>query len=117
MHELGIAQSIVSQVRRAMAEHDLDTVTEVGLRIGVMAGVMNDALRFSYQAVTQDTPLAGSRLAITPDPIQVTCLDCGAGFEAETWTLSCTSCDATRLSVRGGNALHITHLETEEVTA
>jgi hydrogenase nickel incorporation protein HypA/HybF len=113
VHELGIAQSIVAQVYRSMAEHDLRSIAMVGVRIGVMAGVMNDALLFSYEAITRDTPLAESRLVIIPDPLMVTCRDCSARFEAEDWVFECNACGSSRVLTRGGDDLRIAWLDTE----
>lgn len=62
MHELSIAQAVVSTVVDATAAR---RVLAVELRIGPMAGVVPDSLRFCWDIVTADTPLAGSRLEVT----------------------------------------------------
>ena len=61
MHELAIAESLVDRVVERTAGRQVVAVT---VRIGDAAGVVADALAFSFDVVTVDTPIAGARLVV-----------------------------------------------------
>ena len=61
MHELAIAESLVDRVVERTVGRRVVAVT---VRIGDAAGVVADALAFSFDVVTVDTPIAGARLVV-----------------------------------------------------
>ena len=61
MHELAIAESLVDRVIERTVGRRVVAVT---VRIGDAAGVVADALAFSFDVVTVDTPIAGARLVV-----------------------------------------------------
>jgi len=66
MHELSLAEDLVDLVADRLAGPDLigRQVVAVRLRVGREAGVMSDALAFSWDVVTVATALEGARLDI-----------------------------------------------------
>lgn len=74
MHELGIAQEIVSiVVERAAGAR----VVRVVLEIGKLAAVLPDAVRFCFDLCAEDTPLEGASLVIIETPGRARCRACG----------------------------------------
>jgi hydrogenase nickel incorporation protein HypA/HybF len=59
VHELSIAQSLVSLVQQQLPE-GVTRVTAVDMRLGALAGVVRGALEFCYDIATEGTPLQGS---------------------------------------------------------
>jgi|SRR5215831_21208914 len=112
MHELSIANSIVeiaaAEAKRQHAAH----VNTVYLRLGALSGVVSDALRFSYEAVCQGTPLAGSNLVIEELPVVVHCAACEAQRTVDSIQhLLCPVCGALTPDVVQGRELEVTALE------
>lgn len=109
MHELSIAENLVSAAVAALRGEGLDrAVAEVRLRLGWLAGVEKDALLFCYDVVTADTPLAGSRLVIEDRPVVIFCPSCAA--EAELPGLQsflCPTCGRPSSDVRQGRELEL----------
>ena len=58
MHELAITQSVVEAVTERTGSAP---VASVRLRVGRLAGVVPDAMRFCFELVTAGTPLEGRR--------------------------------------------------------
>ena len=114
MHELSIAMSIVDM---ALEEGDSRKVTidAVYLDLGLLSGVVADALLFSYEIACKGTALEGSRLVIREIPIEVYCPAC-----REQKTLSsmqwfyCPECGAPTSEVSHGKELAITGLEVRD---
>jgi hydrogenase nickel incorporation protein HypA/HybF len=89
------------------------------LRVGVMSGVVPDALRFAFDAVTPDTPLRGARLDIEEVGLVVWCPAC----EAERplpgpQRLRCPACGTPTPRVLRGRELVLVAIEvTDAATA
>ena len=65
MHELAITEGIVTEVTEKLPDKK---ITLVRLEIGALSGVVADALRFSFDLVTEGTNMAGARLEIIESP-------------------------------------------------
>jgi hydrogenase nickel incorporation protein HypA/HybF len=92
MHELSIAIALVDAAA-TKAEELGAKVTGVHVRIGALSGVVADALAFSYEVATADTPLAGTRLQIEEVPAAVECATCGGGpRRVDPQELACPGC-------------------------
>jgi hydrogenase nickel incorporation protein HypA/HybF len=61
MHELAITEGIVAAVTEKLPDKK---ITLVRLEIGELTGVVADALRFSFDLVTEGTNLEGAGLEI-----------------------------------------------------
>lgn len=66
MHEVGIAEGILTAVRTEAAAHKPARPTKVGVRIGEMAGVDPDSLTFCFDVLVKGSDLEPLELAIEP---------------------------------------------------
>ncbi len=115
MHELSIATSIVESVTESAAAYPHARILEVRLRIGTLASVVEDSLQFCWTIVTEDTPLAGSRLVVRTLPIIVHCEVCGSDSElAGVQSFHCLRCGQITADFRQGRELEIESIEIEE---
>ncbi len=115
MHELSIAASIVESVSEAAAAYPGARVKEVRLRVGALASVVEDALRFCWELATEETPLRGAALAIETLPVILHCEDCGAESAIETvQSFRCPRCGALAADLRQGREMEIASIELEE---
>ena len=64
MHEAGIAWQVIDACVAHLHNHGASHATCVGLRIGALASVDPDALRFCFDALKRDTPLDSAALSI-----------------------------------------------------
>ena len=77
VHELSIATSIVEIATEEGARHG-GRVQVVYLQLGALAGVVKDALLFSWDLACSETPIEGAKLEIEDVPgteLQVTALE------------------------------------------
>lgn len=82
MHELAIAEQIISAVSAKMAcENESTRVTRLVLEIGKLSGVFPDALRFGFEVCVHDTRLEGASLEIIETPGIGRCKSCGRDQE------------------------------------
>jgi len=114
MHELSIAMSIVDAALEESARRGV-RVSAVHLRLGALAGVVKDALLFSYEMACQDTPLAGSQLIVEDLPVIVFCPQCRQERTLSSVQLfACPECGTPTMDVRQGKELEVFALEVEE---
>jgi hydrogenase nickel incorporation protein HypA/HybF len=114
MHEIGIAASVLDAVRHEVADRGATRAVTVGLRIGELAGVDPESLRFGFDALVKDSDLEPLRLEVEYVARTQKCLDCGLVFAADRYTLECPSCRSLRGQCLTGDELDIAYIELEE---
>lgn len=115
MHELSIAYSLVDIASQAALEVNAARVEVVKLRLGVLAGVVKDALLFSYDVVIEDTILAGSRLEIEELPLIIYCPKCELESQLPgVQQFRCPRCGQPTAQIVQGKELDIVSLEYAE---
>jgi hydrogenase nickel incorporation protein HypA/HybF len=115
MHELSIAYSLVEIASQAALEVKATRVEVVKLRLGVLSGVVKEALLFSYDVVIEDTILAGSRLEIEELPLIVYCPQCEAESQLPgVQQFRCSRCGQPTAQIVQGKELDIVSLEYAE---
>jgi len=112
MHELSIAVDLVDIAERAAQDANAVRVETVYLRLGVMSGVVKEALFFAYEVATKDTILEGSRLEVTDVPLIVHCATCDKDVELPSIQyFACPTCNTPTTDVRQGRELEIESME------
>lgn len=119
MHELSIAVSLVDLAAERIAElDDADPagtrVEAVHVRLGALAGVAEEALRFSFEAACRGTPLDGARLVVERVPVAVWCTTCGTERAPDDpFRFRCPVCGEPAARVVRGREIELTALEVE----
>ncbi len=103
MHELAITQSVVETVTRRTGDA---RVACVRLRVGLLAGVSADAMRFCFELVTAGTPLQGAELDIEQPPGRAVCRSCGESFQLGDLILLCP-CGSADVELLSGRELAV----------
>ena len=85
MHELSIASAVVDSVLEFVAERSVKRVISVKLAVGELTQVEEEQLRFSYMAITQETPIQDSELEIERVAAVVLCRECGYSGRPKYW--------------------------------
>jgi hydrogenase nickel incorporation protein HypA/HybF len=64
MHELSIAMSILDAAEEEAVERGANSVTAIYVKIGLLSGVVAEALSAAYDLARENTRLSGTRLVI-----------------------------------------------------
>ena len=116
MHEVGIAASVIDAVRAELVGRPGARAAAVGLRIGELAGVDPESLRFGFDALVSGSDLEPLRLEVEYVARLQECLDCNVRFAADRYTLECPECRSLRGRCIAGDELDIAWIEVEEET-
>jgi len=111
MHEMTIANAILSETLHAVASHgDADTlgVEQVEVAIGELQLVVSEALDLAWGAVTEGTPAEGSELVTTDVPPDARCRQCSERFAPTTREFVCPACGVADAEILAGNDIVLT---------
>jgi len=114
MHEMGIANSILEAVQAEAARYPGAGASKVAVRIGELAAVDPDALRFCFEALTRQTEFESLTLEIEFCPRRQRCPTCNAEFDAKDYEFRCLQCGDEHTECIGGDELELAYLELEE---
>ncbi len=115
MHELSIAMSIVEMAQEEAERRGKVTVQAVHLRLGLLCGVVKEALLSSYEMACEDTPLKGSRLLVEEIPVEVYCPVCAMVRPLSTIQMfTCSECGTPTPTILRGKELEVVALEISE---
>jgi hydrogenase nickel incorporation protein HypA/HybF len=93
-------------------------VAAVTLKIGALSCVHEDALRFSFNLVRDETPLADAELRIVPVPVVIWCGPCGREVELPgIQKFACPICGTPSGDIRAGRELDLESIELADDAA
>ncbi|MGA8211544.1 MAG: hydrogenase maturation nickel metallochaperone HypA [Nocardioidaceae bacterium] len=107
MHELAIAESVVSSVLERTGERH---VSVVRLRVGRLAGVVPDALTFCFELAAAGTALEGSVLEVATEAGRAHCRSCEDDFDVDGPFLLC-DCGSADVALLSGRELSVVSVE------
>jgi hydrogenase nickel incorporation protein HypA/HybF len=114
MHELSIAMSMIEMAQDVAAQRGGVQVNAIHLKLGPLAGVVKEALLFSYDVACEGTLLEGSRLVIEETPVVVYCPKCEEERTlASLQRFCCPACETLTPEVRSGRELEVVAVEIE----
>lgn len=119
MHELSLAKDIVEIIYQNVPAAEINRVNFVVVRVGQFSGVVTDSLKFSYQAITNQTGLENSQLEIDEIPFKLKCHNCGKTTSNEFGIALCMKCSSANTEILSGNELEVVEVKInamEEIT-
>ena len=112
MHEVGIIESALARVTEEASAQRAHRVERIVLRIGALAGVEREALRFAFDAVAPQTIAAGATLEIEEVAAAIHCASCDREFTGDgSYIFVCPTCGDLCGDVRRGRELELSRIE------
>ena len=112
MHEMTIAEGIFDIAKEHAAREKSMRISKIGLLIGEMAGVEEDALRFCFSVLVRGSLAEGAGLSIKRLPLVGRCAACGHEQSIEGYNFICPKCGGG-LAIVSGRELRVEYLEME----
>lgn len=111
MHELSIAQNIISACEAEAAKHNSKSITKIVLRIGEFTGVVKEALDFAFDISKQNTTAAEADIEYEIIPLRTHCKSCNETFsDTKEFNFYCPKCGGV-LEIKSGRELEIKYID------
>lgn len=117
MHEMSIAGLILDAVAKEVERRPGTRAVRVGVRMGALAAIDPEALRFCFDAIVSDTEQSDLLLDIEVVPRRHRCLSCNKEFEVHNYDFQCPRCGVLCAQFLGGDELDLAFVEVEELDA
>lgn len=113
MHEMALAEGILRIIEDQAAASGFERVRRVRVEVGQLAGVEVEALRFSFDAVMNNSVADSAILEIVDTPGQGWCMDCGTTVEIAALYDACPRCGGYQVHATGGMEMRVLDLEVD----
>jgi len=116
MHELSLMEEVRRLALQEMERHGGGRLRALTLRIGSLAGVDPEALRFAWEVVMEEPPTRGAGLTIERVEATALCRRCDCVFPCPDGLAECPRCGAISRELQGGRELELASLELEPMS-
>lgn len=120
MHEVSLVRSIASTLEQQLSAGELERLTTIELRVGLLSNVEPVLMQNAFRAVREaEGKFTGVTLHVEVLPILIDCDLCGGRSEVENYRFVCAHCERPSSRVVQGNELLIHRVrfrETDEQT-
>lgn len=113
MHELSIAESLMSLIDDESSRKGFGRVTRVGIKLGALGHVEPAALLFCFDVVTRGTIAEGAHLDLGIVPGTGWCARCQRSVAMSQRYDLCPACGQSHVQMTEGDELRLTELEVE----
>ena len=113
MHEMSIVSGVLDAVTASATQAGATRVLSISLSIGDMTQVVDEALEFAFEALTEGTMCEGAELVVNRVHPRSVCLDCDEEFEHDQFHRSCPNCGSYATQLIAGRELQIDSIEVD----
>jgi hydrogenase nickel incorporation protein HypA/HybF len=111
MHELSFCEAVLRQVLGLVPPPDAPVIGRITLRIGPLAGVEPDLLRFAFPLVAAGTSCESAMIEIETTAVAIHCRICGERSLVRANRLLCGACGTWRVNCVSGDEMLLAHVE------
>lgn len=113
MHELSIAEELLSIIYQHAEKAGIGRVHDIHLRVGEYSGILPDALEFAFEVLSGGKITENAVLYIEKVPPRFECMKCN--HLSDTYGETCDKCGSDEMRAVGGSELEIVSFEGEEL--
>jgi len=115
MHEMGIATEIVRiAIESIPADMTAPRVVRINLKVGQLAAVVPDSLRFCFDIAAKESPVDGAELNIKEVAVSARCRSCQHRWQVAEPVFICPECNGDTIEMLSGRELDIESIELAE---
>lgn len=104
MHEASICEALLDRLKEMSATHGWERVGTATVRIGLLAGVVAEALEFAFEVLSVGTVAEGAKLKLEVLPGRFCCDHCGE-IEVNQLRFICPKCGGSLCLLHAGREL------------
>jgi hydrogenase nickel incorporation protein HypA/HybF len=109
MHELYIAQSILSSVKKSLPEQvPTEAVAQVRVQVGQLDAVVGETLLFLFDAIKSQSGMPEAKLVVETIPVRCRCRACHHEFTLDLPVFLCPKCNSGDTEILQGRGIRLT---------
>ncbi len=113
MHELALVQGLLNTVIEQAELHNIKKIEKIKIILGEMTAALPEALQFSFEVLSRDTPAQGADLEIENQPLLLQCQECEHIFKPEMLKFTCPKCTGRKTEILKGREIFVEYFEGE----
>ncbi len=113
MHEFSVALNIVDIASKTAKEAHAEKINEVEIDVGILSGVVLEALRFALESAVKDTLLENANIIINEIKAKVRCNECNTEFEPDSHIAQCPVCGSFNFNIIHGRELRVKSINVD----
>ncbi|HOA22830.1 MAG TPA: hydrogenase maturation nickel metallochaperone HypA [Aggregatilineales bacterium] len=111
MHELGIAEQLLSLTLRHAEDAGAEAVTRLNIVVGEFSSIVDSSLQFYWGMIAEGTIAEQAELHFTYIPGKLRCEGCGVEFLFREFDGACPSCGSVRVHMSDGDQFQLESIE------
>jgi len=112
MHEISIMQSTLELAEESARKANCTEILAIRLRVGLLSGVVPEALEFAFDVLKMGSMMENARLEIERVPASFSCSGCGLkDLLSDVLRFDCPECGGFLTVQDGANDLELAQLE------
>jgi hydrogenase nickel incorporation protein HypA/HybF len=113
MHEFSIALNIVDIASKTARDEGAAKINKVEIEVGILSGVVIEALEFALESATKNTLLENAKIIIKEIKARAECNKCHAQFEPEDFIAECPVCSSFDFKIINGRELRVKSINVD----
>ena len=113
MHEFSIALNIVDIASQTARNEGAAKINEVEIEVGILSGVVIEALEFALESATKNTILENAKIKINKIRASAKCNKCHTEFEPGDLISECPVCSSFDFKIINGRELRVKSINVD----
>jgi hydrogenase nickel incorporation protein HypA/HybF len=113
MHELSVTQSVLEIALRHAEQANARRITDLHLVVGELSSVVDDAVQFYWELISEGTAAEGSTLHFRRIPMRLGCSRCSHAFHPDGDTYACPACGSAAIRVVTGDEFFLESIDIQ----
>jgi hydrogenase nickel incorporation protein HypA/HybF len=114
MHETALMQNLIGSITHVLEGRKTVRINRVVLSVGKLSNALPEALKFAFEAFSQEGILKGAKLEIKDMPAEARCDDCCHEYIADVFPIVCPVCKSTGFRIIKGEEVYIEYIDCED---
>jgi len=110
MHEAAICEALLDQLASLAGRNGWSRILRVKVQLGLLSGVVPEALEFAFEALSQGTPAEGAVLEMETEPARFSCDACG-DLDLNRLDFTCPNCGGSLRLLQAGRGILLCEIQ------
>lgn len=111
MHEISVMESALELAGEHLRKAGCTKIHCIRLRVGLLSGIVPEAMEFAFDVLKEDTPAADATLEIERAPGLFTCTACEVDTRLDSMQFKCPACGGLLKLREGGADLELVQMK------